>query len=383
MKCLISSPYPILQLIGILILLKLGYCLFGIALSKAGYISPSYCFSLESYTDMSMRKDAYWYKIIATDGYPQGVRQADQTRQLDFTEGQSSWAFFPFYPVSNRWIKEVMQLEYEQAAFLTSILFSLAAIIGCYYFFMLYWKDADKAFFTTVLIFVFPFHFYFSMFLSEGPFLAFLIWSFYAAKKNRPVLLSILLIPLILLRPNGMVLFLPLFLYILEQKDIPILQFFCLKKGFKNIFVFLPAVLCFIGYCFYQKAMTGYYFAFSEAQQGWGKEFMFPLLALFRRGDVNYQVTSFYAVFIILLLLVKWKRFPLSFNIMILISVLLPLSAGSTYGMIRYMSVVFPLFIIITDQLFFFRRKVLILSLLFFLQLGSFYLWLADFPLGF
>jgi len=372
-----------LQLVGVLFLLKVGYLLFSISVAAVSGLHQKYQFKVESYAEIGMRKDGYWYKKIAEEGYPKGEEQAAGGRLLDFSEGQSAWAFFPAYPVFNRWLNELAGISYENAAFITSLLFSVAAILGFFLFCKAYWQDEQKAFFSTLVLFAFPFSFYYSMFLTEAPFFAFLIWSFYAIQRKQYLALSILLIPLVLLRPNGLILLLPVFLFILEKEQIPIVRFVSLQKGMIYLLYFVPTLLFFSGYCYYQKQMTGYYFAFSQAQQGWGKTFMFPLFALFRKGDFNYQFTSVYAVLIIIMLLFAWRKLPLSFNIMILISLCLPLTAGSTYGLIRYMSVVFPIFLLIADWLYPLGRKWLLISGLYLLQLASFYLWLADFPLGY
>jgi hypothetical protein len=62
--------------------------------------------------------------------------------------------------------------------------------------------------------------------------------------------------------------------------------------------------------------MTGYYFAFSIAQAGWYREFMFPLFAFFRRGDFATQFNSVYTILVIILSAMIWKKLPLSMNLL-------------------------------------------------------------------
>lgn len=383
MNSKIASSLPIIKLVLVFILIKLGYLLFSIQLSQLDYLDQDYSFNIDTYTDIAMRKDAYWYQNISLNNYPLGDYQEDKTRLLDFSKGQSAWAFFPAYPLINRLFMNIFSVGYLSAAFATSLIYSFAAIIGFYVFCNSYWKDQEKAFFTTLVLFVFPFHFYFSMFLSEAPFFTFLIWSCYAIKTKRHLLLSVLLIPLVLSRPNGLVLLLPLFLYYIEERQIPVFQSYNYRESYFGLTIFLPALLVFIAYCEYQKQMTGYYLAFSQAQQGWGKDFMFPLFALFRSGNLNAQITSWYVVIVSLFVLGYGKKLTLSFNVLILISIVLPLTAGSTYSMIRYLSVVFPIFMLLASLLHRLPGKPLILLLLFVGQLFSFYLWLVDHPLGY
>ena len=63
--------------------------------------------------------------------------------------------------------------------------------------------------------------------------------------------------------------------------------------------------------------MTDHYFAFIKAQAGWYKEFMFPLLSLFRRGDLATQFNSVYTILFMLLAIVMAKKLPLSLNVLI------------------------------------------------------------------
>lgn len=376
--------YPLIKLILILLLLKASYLLFAVALSSTATGIPAYSFDIQSYIELAMQKDAYWYKSIAEHGYPSGILQGDDTRLTDFTQEQSAWAFFPAYPFLNQCISTWLSVPYEMAALITSLIFSILAICGCFLFCKSYWNDAYKAFWGTLIIFLFPFHFYFSMFLTEVPFFACLIWSFYLIRKNKLILPALLLVFLVLLRPNGILCLLPISLFYLEEKQLRSLKHLKWKHILNIILLCLPAVLLFGGYLIYQKEMTGHYLAFSAAQKGWGKEFMFPLLALFRRGDLNYQVTSCYTVLAFILLIKMRKRLSLSFFLLVGINLILPLCAGSTYSMIRYLSVSFPLFLLISELVFGWNHKVVLVCIMLgLMQLGSLYFWISGHPLGF
>lgn len=373
----------ILSLIGIFLLLKLSYLIFSVGLVQVGYLNETYSLNLSSYADLAMKKDAFWYKDIAMKGYPKGDIQTNGSRLLDFSKGQSAWAFFPAYPTFNQGLSRLFSIRYEIAAFISSILFSIVGLCIYFLFCKQYWQDISKAFFGTLVLLLFPFHFYFSMFLTEAPFFAFLIGAFYAIQQKRLFLASLLLIPLVLIRPNGLLMLFPLYLFYLEQKEIPVFQFYKYKDSFRAMIIGIPALLFFAGYLFYQYKMTGHFMAFSAAQKGWNKTFTFPLFSLFRQGGLNAQFTSWYVIFISLLTYIYRHRIPWSFKTMILISLILPLTAGSTLSIIRYLSVVFPIFIIIAEILYRPSFKALTLCLLFVFQLLSFYLWLADYPLGF
>lgn len=379
-----TSRSAIVKLVGVLVCLKFAYILISAAAidlsSREDNIAQSI---LDKAINIGMRKDAFWYKKIAALGYPVGAVGTDGKRLIDFSQGQSMWAFFPAYPVVNRWISQISGARYELAAMTASLLYSFLALLGCFLFCKNYWQDTGKAFWTTLLIFVFPFHFYFSMYLTEAPFFACLIWAFYWIQENRHVALAITLVPLVLLRPNGLLMLLPIVLFYLERSGSLSFKKENIRPLIMGITFCIPAVLVFAGYLWYQYEMTGTAMAFSSAQAGWGKEFMFPLVALFRRGDINYQVTSTYVVAVSVLMIAYCRRLPISLIILVMIGLLLPLTAGSTYSMIRYLSVVFPLFLILSDITYRYRYRLVFLFILVVGHLTSFCLWLVDHPLGF
>ncbi len=111
--------------------------------------------------------------------------------------------------------------------------------------------------------------------------------------------------------------------------------------------------ISFIAYLFYLRFATGDAFSFANAQNAWYKKTMFPLFALFSVGFWQNQFNSVYCVLVILFAIKSWKKLPISFNILVWISILLPLSAGSTTSMTRYIAVIFPLYYLVVQTQFY------------------------------
>jgi hypothetical protein len=155
------------------------------------------------------------------------------------------------------------------------------------------------------------------------------------------------------------------------------------KENLIRTISFIPGFIVFIGYGVFQYVKTNEFFAFSIAQQGWYRDFMFPLLAFFRQGDVATQFNSFYAIAFILLAIYAWKKLPLSLNILIWFGLLLPLTSGSVLSIQRFISVIFPFTILIGRWIYNHKYKYLALMILFGLQLFTYYFWLAEHPLSF
>lgn len=192
---------------------------------------------------------------------------------------------------------------------------------------------------------------------------------------------------MVMVRPNGLFMLLPLSLYFLENKKI--LEGYKLSRNkfdriaFFQFLSFLPGILIFAAYCLYQKQMTDEYFAFSIAQAGWYRKFMFPLLAFFRQGNFATQFNSYYGIIAIILAGFAWRRFPLSLNVLIWISLILPLCSGSVTSIQRFISVIFPLTIYFGSWMYKSRNRNWILPGLFALQLITFYFWLIRDPFSF
>lgn len=371
----------ILILIFASFLVKFIYLSFNAIVAKDASV-----ISLESYIHLIKRHDSYWYERVTVEGYPE-IRERNAIGSvIDGVYTQSNWAFFPLYPAMNKGVMKMFNTDFNHSAFYLSILFSLLSLIGFYYFALEQFKETKKAFFSSMVFLLFPFHYFFSMMYTEAVFFTFMIFSFLALSKRKYWLFTILIIPLALTRVNGLVMLLPLYLFYLEKenmlskKHLNIKQIFGFQNIGRTIVMFIFVVVAFGLFCFYQYEKTGYFFAFKIAQAGWGRESMFPLMALFRRSDFTTQFNSIYSILAMVIAAFAWKKFPWSLNIMIWISLLMPLAAGSTISMPRFISVIFPLTLFIGDFFFDKRYKYVVLFLFFAIQLWSFYYWIISTP---
>jgi len=362
--------------------IKIIYFLFAILVSSY-YKDIGISFTYQSYTNTIKKNDSYWYDKISREGYSKITNKRD----LGFHDGihykQSEWAFFPMYPLLIRGTNFILSSDFNSSGIFWSVIFSILGFIGFY----IWLKDSEKGFFYTLVLMCFPFHYYFSMLYTEAIFFTLLIFCFVSIRNKKFWQLSVLLIPLTLLRPNGIVVLIPLFLYFLEQQNILVKYKISLSKINKKFFVeslyFITAPLAFISYCIFAKQITGEYFAFTIAQTGWYKEYMFPLFAFFRRGDFMTQFFSYYTIIFIVIAIFSRKKFPLSMNILIWVLLVLPLCAGSVTSMPRFISLIFPFSIIIGSWIYKIRYRYLVLISLFSLQLITYYFWLVGDSLSF
>lgn len=379
----------IIKIILLTLFLKILYFAFALLVSKSE-INTGYHTELTKAEFISVfkRNDSYWYQKAAELGYPKISNPSD----LGYSNGkyfkQSVWAHFPVYPLSIRFIERSLTTDFETSAFVLSIIFSISSFIAFYLLCINVFKiNSDDSYIYTMFFMFFPFHYYYSMYYTEAMFFSFLAYSFIFISQKKYMPLSLILIPLTLVRPNGIVCLLPLFIYFIEVEGgfkKLYFEFKTLNWGkISKVLWFLSAPIALGIYCLYQKQMTDHYFAFVKAQAGWHKEFMFPLMGLFRRSDVATQFNSIYALIVMAISIVAWRKFPLSLNILIWISILLPLASGSAACMPRYISVIFPLTVYLTSFLIKTRWKFHILFGVLLLQLLTFYPWLISHPFSF
>lgn len=340
-----------------------------------------------SYVEMVKKNDSYWYQKITKGGYPE-LRTEDEigySKAEKFT--QSEWAFFPLYPMLNYSIMELFQTDFDTSAFILSILFSFLSMVGLFYFINHLHQNNRKSLYLVLTLFSFPFAYYFHMYYTEAIFFTLLIWAFVSIQQKKYGLLSFLLIPLVLVRPNGVIMLIPLYLYHLEQMDL--LKRFRIeyklvfsKRNLLYSLAFITGPLMFLLYLYYQYEKTGFFLAFSIAQRGWYREFMWPFLSFFRKGDLATQFNSIYTIIFILLAILLRKRIPFSLNILIVISFLLPLSSGSVGSMTRFIPLIFPLIIALGQMMWKSKIPYTFVVILFLLQVASFIPWVQGIPLS-
>ncbi|SFT35378.1 Mannosyltransferase (PIG-V) [Lishizhenia tianjinensis] len=344
-------------------------------------------FSVEKSSDdiirLFKRNDSFWYENIHDNGYPEINTKKDLGWHKNEIFHQSSWGFMPGYPLLVKTVSTLFQCSFNSASFSISILFSTLCFLVFYWLATQWFQDTKNAFFATLLFICMPFQYYFSMMYTEAIFAFLLMGAFVCIQRKKYFVLSLFCAFMVILRANGLVMLLPLVLFLFEKEQLlvayklqpKIWSWSTLKK---LSFLSLP-LLCFGAYVLYQYVRTGYPNAYSIAQQGgWYREMMFPLAGLFRQGDFGTQFNSWYAILFMIIAGFAWKRLPLSFNLIVWFNILLPLSAGSSTAMTRYISIIFPLFFVFAFWLRNIKWKYALLPVFTGLQLYMFYFWLIS-----
>jgi len=323
-----------------------------------------------------LRYDAWWYVRIANEGYPTGD-PAMNTEDVRMEDQQSPWAFFPLYPLAVKVVAWFIG-DTVGAMYILSWVFVVAAswIVLCFAGSEL---GPHRAPWVLAALLLSPMGLYLHVYYTEALFLSLLIGAFLGVRTKHLAWSALCAALLVLVRPNGFAMLLPLALFQLEVRGLSVEQ--SLRKvvpTIKMLAFLLPALLAFAGYGWYQWVQTGTPFAFAEAQAGWNRHWTWPFLAFFRSGDVATQVESTYTLVLIALAVAVRSQLTLSFNVLIWISILLPLCSGSVDSMIRFTLPLFPLFLLFGSWLYRSQWRWALISVSLMIQLFMWWLWLKD-----
>lgn len=279
--------------------------------------------------------DANWYMSIIADGY----------RWIP--GDQSNVAFFPLYPVVVRGAGWLLGGDYLMGGLIISSAFMFGGMLFLYRLVRDEYGDdvADRA---VWLLAIFPVSVFFTTLYTESLFLMTSIAAFYYARRSRWALAGAWGMLAALTRVTGMLLLLPLAWEYLSQKD------FSLRKIKPSVLwlALVPAGLfIYMGYLYGDFSEP---LAFAKTQAaGWGHEFKLPwgsfghdISFLMDQSElwVIYELAA--TALLIGLIVAGIRKLPGSYTVYMVMSLMLPLTGGTTKSMSRYLLVVFPLFIL-------------------------------------
>lgn len=282
------------------------------------------------------RWDSGWYVAVAKWGYY-------------LKPGENSTVvFFPLYPLLIKGLSSVLPLNYF---FLGQLVSWLALFGALFYFYQLLRLDYDERRSCSVLLFLlaFPWSFFLAAVYTESLFLFFVVGAFYFARRRNWPAASVFGLLSGLTRITGVFL-------------LPALAYEFLVQNRKLTassawLALIPAGL--FGFMLYLKFQVGSFFAFVQNQSSFGRHAATPLHTLW--WDLKNTVTFYaanqplkatvYALGLLAvlvaagLLIKKASALRGSYQIFAWLSLLLPLSTGTTTSIGRYLLGVFPVFI--------------------------------------
>ena len=317
-----------LKAIGAYISIRLGFLVSLYAVSQ---------FRGVDFLRIFRRWDAQWYRGIAEHGYGKIVVAADG-REL------SDYAFFPLFPLLQRWIHQATSLSVLHSGILVSVLASIVAALGIYLCIERV-SGARAALYTVILWAALPVSGVLILAYSEALFTALAAWALYFTLKKRWWLAGLLASLAGLTRPIG----------IAVALAVMITAFIQLRRGRRSqsaIWAIALAPLGWLGYIYWVGREVGSWDGYLRITRGWGNsidggsEFLSWWLNLFT--DVSPIAAIALALLtagLLYLLFLLWRKgAPLPLVIYSSVIVLLALiTSGYFSSKPRYLLPAFPL----------------------------------------
>jgi Gpi18-like mannosyltransferase len=322
--------------------------------------------------------DITWYMDIAENGYENKI----------FSESEkANWSFYPLWPLLLR-LSNLVFSEMLISGILISTLFFTLGLVYLYKLVSLDF-DAEVGSLAAVLLIVFPSSYFFLRPGPESLFLFLVISAFYFARKENWLLAGFLAGLATLTRLQGVLLLIPLlFLYYRQFRKNRAHNWQVLSL------LLIPAAQ--LGFMLHLQSLTGNLFASVHMQRVWDNNLEFPFTAvvefLAKPVLISYYgwdltVLSFITVLItvgLLFTMIKIHGIPPEYIIYTAMSVYLIVARGNLNGTLRFLLVIFPIFIVLAILLKGrkFASELVIytlsaLQIFYFLSFIHFYNWAA------
>jgi Gpi18-like mannosyltransferase len=343
-----------------------------------------------------VRFDGEWYLDIAKNGYDTNFPLVNP-ENIACNQGtglcQRNFAFFPLYPTSINILHNLTGLSYEIAG----ILISNIAFIGCVLLLYILAKklfNAKLAFTIAILFAISPLSYIFSALMSESIFAFLLLLTLLLSINKKYLLAGLVGCLLSATRNTGILVIIPMAMIYWKQNRANLnsekVNFKKPSWMFLNSKMFLSLLMVPLGiiaFAVFLNSRVNDPLAFIHIQSYWEKpvDGVHPLLAIpfsiinySLEGSLKihlYNLAWFFGALIIFAIGLKRKLIPFFLNNIVL-WLFIPLLAGSMLALPRYLSVLFPIYIIIGKLLVSPLSKMLVFSISFLglLLLSYFYI---------
>lgn len=285
--------------------------------------------------------DGTWYRILAEEGY--------LTPALAWRGVHLSPSFFPFYPLLIRLVAVVIRDFWVASVVASNLCFLVSAILFDALI-RLDYPDPKVGRRTIAFLMFTPMAFFFSMAYTESTFLMLSLAAFLSARKEKWLIASLCGMCLSATRPPGFLIALPLFIEYLHQwrRSAPTLRTLFRPPLF--LLGLIPfGLVAYMAFCHFE---FGSFFASMEAHRvGWQQKLTFPWHAIagLHEFEPFYQWLFAGALGAGSLLFAAgfWLKLRASYLVWTGLLIGFSLSWGTMSASPRYLSVVFPLFIVL------------------------------------
>jgi len=280
--------------------------------------------------------------------------------KVGYTE--QTYAFFPLLPLLTRLVTEVTRLD---TAVIGVVIVNLAIFFALFVFYRLLKLDFDELTSRRALFFflLFPTAFFLQAFYSESLFLLLTLSAFYLTRKGQWFIAVICAGLASLSRFLGVFLLFPLLAELISQNGLLI----TLREKKRELGSLFLIPLLFSTYLVFLLATTSNPYKFIQVQKDWDRigspgQALSPIIVIqqnwatllsqnnFSGGSIiNFLDLIFLISALILLILAIKQGVRLSYLIYAGLCLFLPLVSGSLVSMMRFLLIIFPLFIVLAN----------------------------------
>jgi hypothetical protein len=277
--------------------------------------------------------DSAWYIGIANHGYSTAVNELNQ----------ANYAFFPLYPALIALFRLLVGDSYVAGLIISNVSLIMGSL--CFYKLVRLDYEKDVALRAIKYLFLFPVAFIFSSAFTESLYFSLVIICFYCLRKRQWFVASYLGFLLVLTKALGALVVLSLVYEHLRNKGIN-----TASLGKSLVICTLPALglALFAGHIY---QLTGDIMAIFHIRASWGGELVNPLEVLMvgmTQMDVRVLLPSWIAAISLVLVFKYARQIHYSYVFFAVYSILVPLATDHFFSsVLRYLSVVFPLYIIL------------------------------------
>ncbi len=275
--------------------------------------------------------DSYWLLDIVKNGY-----------YLRGEDAIANVVFFPFYPLLVKIGSYIMGNEIR-AGWLVSV--------GSLFLAMVFLTKLVREFYPKiksleVLIFllIFPTAYFFNTVYTESLFLFLSIATIYYAKKKNFSAVVVYGILAALTRITGILLFIPLFWYILEQEN------FKIKKilSWRNTYILAIPTGTALFFAYHYLAF-GDGLLFFRMESLWGRSFEINIVHFIANTPVaitNLILDGGFVVFALVVTVLVWRKIDRGLSLYMLATIAVAISTGTLMSIGRYILVLFPIYML-------------------------------------
>lgn len=351
------------------------------------FLSGSFNVDTNNIKESFISWDSGWYLNILNEGYDNNYPEYEPHDYMCNTglgHCQRNFAFFPVYPILVKGLSVLTNIPIEYSGLLISNLFFCISTI---LIFLIAKKVFNKkvAYYSYLVFLIFPTNYIFSAFMTESTFILFLLLSIYFSLNNKWLIAGIAAAILSGTRNTGVLVLIPMILIYLENNNYRSIEYIIsnfkeiLKKlNIKFLISLMLAPLGLISFMLYLHFHLGDAFGFVNIQDYWDKPVdNVSILLAIPYSLINYKLEGALIIhlynlaylfgFIVLIFYsLKKKILPYSF-LSIMFWLLVPMLSGSLLALPRYMSVLFPMYLIIGVIISKYKVLRLIFIILFFI----------------